>query len=117
MIRNPAFPAVPADQMVGSMDGRRFMESYCDQTLRGISRGQIGEPPHIISLAKSILKERASTKAAPAYPPTVRTDVDKINFRRWLEQANESPNRALKHSAIMLLENTFGYHWHKEDQS
>lgn len=62
--RHPAFPNCPADQPVGPMDGRRFMESYSTTTLRGISLGRAGEPSHVVSLARSILRVREIEKAS-----------------------------------------------------
>lgn len=57
MTRNP-FPNVPHGQPVGSLGGRLQMESMEDVTLRGMAKGEAGEPDHVIRLAVKILGER-----------------------------------------------------------
>lgn len=97
------------------MDGRRFMESYCDQTLRGMSRGRAGEPSHVVSLARSILRVRGIENEcnSPAFPPSVKTEADRTLFDSLVARIG-GKSKAERHAAILLLQNRFGYNWHKE---
>lgn len=116
MIRHSAFPNVPANEPVGPLAGRRFMESFNDTTLRGMARGWAGEPSHVVSLAKSILRNRgeSAVTAKSDYPPSVKTPQQHAQFDNWVDQAQSSTSKAMRHSAIVLLQNTFGYNFHKE---
>jgi hypothetical protein len=119
MPRHPAFPNVPADQMVGPLAGRRFMESFNDTTLPGMARGRAGEPLGVVSLAKHILQCRSFERGEPVekvYPGSVKSDEDKALFDR-LRYIADTGHKSDRGAAILILQNKFGFNWHREVRS
>lgn len=109
--RHPAFPNVGPLEMVGPLSGRRFMESFNDTTLQGMSRGQAGEPEGVVTLARQILRERQAGPSAPipGKPSISKTGklLRRREFQKLMREAH-SENKVERAAARHTLKQRFG---------